>query len=56
MKDKLEKHHKTKSYFLRKKVLIILLIALGISASVAIPFSVSAIKQARIAETHRQNN
>lgn len=52
MKDKLEKHHFSKSHFLRKKVLIIFLIALGISCTVAIPFGVNAYSQSQIAQKH----
>ena len=53
MKDKLVKHHLPKSYFLRRKIMIISLILLGLAASVAIPVGVSIYYQNHISQVQK---
>ena len=53
MKDKLTKHHLPKSYFLRKKIVIISLIILGLSASVALPVGISVYYQNHVGQVQR---
>ena len=42
MKDKLEKHHKKPGYFLLRRLIVVLAIALTVSLSIAIPLAVRA--------------
>ena len=42
MKDKLEKHHKKPAYFLVRRLLVVLAIALTVSLSIAIPLAIRA--------------
>jgi len=53
MKDKLVKHHLPKSYFLRKKIVIISLIILGLTASVALPVGISVYYQNHVGQVQR---
>lgn len=53
MKDKLEKHHLPKSYFVRKKILIIFLVLLGLTASVALPVGISIYYQNQISQVQK---
>ena len=54
MKDKLTKHHLPKSYFVRKKIIIIFFIAIGLGLSVALPVGISIYNQSQISQTNRQ--
>ena len=56
MKDKLVKHHLPKSYFLRKKILIISLILLGLAASVALPVGITIYYQKHLSTAQKQVN
>ena len=51
MKDKLSKHHLSKGYFIRKKLLIIFLVALGLGLTVAVPVGISIYTQSQISRT-----
>lgn len=53
MKDKLVKHHLPKSYFLRKKIMIISLIILGLTASVALPVGITIYYQNHVSQVQR---
>ena len=53
MKDKLTKHHLPKSYFLRKKIIIISMIILGLTASIALPVGITMYYHNNIAQTQR---
>ena len=56
MKDKLTKHHLPKSYFLRKKIMIISLIILGLTASVALPVGITIYYQRQLSNTQKNLN
>ena len=56
MKDKLTKHHLPKSYFLRKKIMIISLIVLGLTASVALPVGITIYYHRQVANTQKHVN
>ena len=56
MKDKLTKHHLPKSYFRRKKVMIISLIVLALTASVALPVGITIYYQKHLTTTQKQLN
>lgn len=56
MKDKLNKHHLPKSYFLRKKITIISLIVFGLVASIALPISLSVYYQRQLASSQKTLN
>lgn len=56
MKDKLTKHHLPKSYFLRKKIMIISLAILALTASVALPVGITIYYQKHLTTTQRQIN
>lgn len=44
MKDKLEKHHKKPSYFILRRLIVVLAVALTLSLSIAIPIAISLHK------------
>ena len=56
MKDKLTKHHLPKSYFLRKKITIISLIILALTASVALPVGITIYYQRHLPKIQKQVN
>ena len=56
MKDKLTKHHLPKSYFRRKKVMIVSLIILALTASVALPVGITIYYQKHLSTTQKQVN
>ena len=53
MKDKLTKHHLPKSYFLRKKIMIITLILFGLTASVALPVGITIYYQNHVSQVQK---
>jgi hypothetical protein len=53
MKDKLTKHHLPKSYFLRRKIMIISAIILALTASVALPVGITIYYQNHISQVNR---
>ena len=55
MKDKLTKHNLPKSYFIRKKIMIISLIIFGLTASIALPVGITIYYQNHIAQVQKQN-
>lgn len=56
MKDKLSKHHLPKSYFLRKKITIISLIVLALTASIALPVGITIYYQRQLPKIQKQIN
>ena len=53
MKDKLTKHHLPKSYFKRKRIMIISLIVLAFAASIALPVGITVYYQNHISQVQR---
>lgn len=53
MKDKLVKHNHKKHYFLFRRILIIALISLSVTAAVAIPVGISVYNDVAVHERAR---
>lgn len=53
MKDKLVKHHLSKAHFIRKRLFIIFLVAIGLGLSVALPVGISLYTQNQIAQSSK---